>query len=66
MSEKRGPGRPLTPGNTPGNDGCPTLRIRMAPADLERVRQAGGSTWAREVLLAALHTQKGPPHQERP
>lgn len=53
-SAKRRPGRPLTPGNEPGRDGCPQLKIRLTPADLARIQQAGGSTWAREVLLAAL------------
>lgn len=53
-NEKRGPGRPLTPGNTPGSDGNPVLRIRLTPSDLERVQQAGGSSWAREVILEAL------------
>lgn len=52
-------GRPLTPGNAPGSDGNPALRIRMAPADLERVRRAGGSTWARGALLEALEAREG-------
>lgn len=54
MSNTKRPGRPLTPGNQPGSDGCPQLRIRLTPEDLARVQQAGGSSWAREVLLAAL------------
>lgn len=65
MSAKRGPGRPLTPGNEPGNNGNPTLRIRMAPADLERVHRAGGSAWARGVLLAALTSVEGLEAAER-
>lgn len=55
--EKRGPGRPrgTSPiGNPPGSDGSPLLRFRLTPRDHERVEAAGGTAWAKRVILDAL------------
>lgn len=54
MSDKRGPGRPLTPGNAPGQDGCPQLLLRLPPAEMEQVRARGGQAWVRELIRLAL------------
>lgn len=54
MHNQRGPGRPLTPGNEPGKDGCPQLRLRLAPEAFAQVQERGGAPWARGVILAAL------------
>lgn len=58
-SDKRGPGRPLTPGNQPGADGCPQLRLRLEPEVMEQVRARGGPAWARRVILEALEAREG-------
>lgn len=55
---KRGPGRPLTPGNAPGSDGCPQIRFRVSPEDYKRIQEAGGSSWVRDTVLAILDIRR--------
>lgn len=59
MHNQRGPGRPLTPGNEPGKDGCPQLRLRLRPELYAQVMSLGGQAWARQVIVEALEAREG-------
>lgn len=52
-------------GNPPGSHGSPKLTIRLAPAEHARVAAAGGASWARGVLIAALTSVEGLEEAER-
>lgn len=54
VSAKPRRGRPLTPGNKPGGDGCPQMMLRLPPEEMEQVRARGGQPWVRGLIREAL------------
>lgn len=64
MSDKRGPGRPLTPGNEPGKDGCPQMMLRLEPETMAKVRARGGQAWVKAVIREALESEDSTPRAQ--
>lgn len=54
MSERKTAGRPLTPGNQPGRDGCPQMMLRLPPEKMAQVRARGGQAWVKKLIDEAL------------
>lgn len=52
-------GRPLTPGNEPGSDGCPQMMLRLPPEKMVQVRARGGQAWVKKLIDEALEAREG-------